>query len=126
MTTHFSELNYNSMAWKSVKLHHSDKKKKSLSRINSFKWRNNPTCSRLITDLRCSATQVVYECLFDTQTHFLLKRDSLTVVKIRSAVKAHFVFFLHPRENSTTWTDPHGITLFFQKYPACHRSLSLV
>lgn len=76
------------------------KKKKTFSRINSLKWRIiTPqwlTCSRLITDLRCSATQVGYECLFDTQTHFLLTKDSLAVVKIRSAVKAHFVFSFTP------------------------------
>lgn len=103
-------------------------KKTQLPRINSLKWRNNPSMTHLLTPLHRLKmffnSSSVWMLVWYTRQHSILNRDSLTVVKIRSAVKAHFVFFLHSRENSATLTDPYGITLFFQKYPACHRSLS--
>lgn len=128
MTTHCSELNYNSMAWKSVKLLHSDKKK-TFSRINSLKWRNNPSMTHLLTPhhrlkMFCNSSRV-WILVWYTDT---LPSDKRLSDRCENKIccKSTLCFFSFTPARTTSWTDPYGVTLFFQKYPACHRSLSLV
>lgn len=105
------------------------KKKNPLSRINSLKWRNNPSMTHLLTphhrlQMFCNSSSVWMLVWYTDTLPSEQRLSDRCENKIRC--KSTLCFFLHSRENSTTQTDPYGITLFFQKYPACHRSLSLV